>query len=165
MARLQKMTSDVTQSKFVVLNASALPTSTSNAHMSASARPGSRLGSSRAPTPVSPTGSTAALESEVVLLQDALDTCDKERLRLEHENNELREVLSDIHEWTTGVKDDLKEINVEEEEGETGDDANEADEVGLYMITPHEFHMLTRLRPCRTTVRFDTKTIPFVARR
>lgn len=129
MARLQRLTSDVTQTKFIVLNANALPAPSGNTQFAASARPASRLGSSsRAPTPVSP-AANGALESEVALLQNALDTCDKERSRLEHENNELREVLSDIHEWTTGVKDDLKDVDVESEEGEAADDFNEADEV------------------------------------
>lgn len=133
MARLQKLTSDVTQTKFVVLNASALPAPTSNIQLTSSSRPGSRLASSsRAPTPVPSLGtSNAALESELALLQDALDTCDKERLRLERENHDLREVLSDIHDWTTTVKEDLKEVDVEEEEGEAADGTEEADEVSL----------------------------------
>lgn len=130
MARLQKLTSDPAQSKFVVLNTGALPAPTSHASLAASARPAARNGSSstRTPTPTS-SAPSAALESELAFVQDALDTCDKERIRLEQENGELREVLSDVDDWSAGVKDALREVDVEEEEGEAADDRSDADEV------------------------------------
>ncbi|KAM0787372.1 hypothetical protein ACM66B_003458 [Microbotryomycetes sp. NB124-2] len=84
MARLQRMTSDATQSKFVVLNSQALiATSTSKA---------STL-----------SGKASSSKAETALLQSALDECDKERRRCEQECSKLRALIGQVDEWAEGV--------------------------------------------------------------
>ena len=96
MARLQRLTSDPTQSKFVVLNPAALTSLTTS-----SARPSkSSMSSSRSPTPIS---NNSATEAEVTFLQEALDVCEAERRRFESENEDLRGLVGEVGEWTEGM--------------------------------------------------------------
>lgn len=96
MTRLQRLTSDPAQSKFVVLNPtvlSSLPTSSARVSKSS-------LSSSRTPTPLSNNSET---EAEVAFLQEALDECEAERRRFERENQGLRGLVGEVGEWTEGM--------------------------------------------------------------
>ncbi|KAK4049049.1 hypothetical protein OIV83_004411 [Microbotryomycetes sp. JL201] len=85
MARLQRMTSDATQSKFVVLNAQALNVTTTF------------RGNNGAPK--------SSSKAETALLQSALDECDKERKRCEQECSKLRALIGQVDEWAESVMD------------------------------------------------------------
>ncbi|ORY88107.1 hypothetical protein BCR35DRAFT_351231 [Leucosporidium creatinivorum] len=128
MTRLQRLTSDPTQSKFVVLNPTAVSSLTTS-----SARPSkSSLSSSRTPTPVS---DSSVDQAEVTFLQEALDECEAERRRFESENEGLRSLVGEVGEWTDGMLE-LKGVK-----GAEQDEAAKAmEDVGdeSYMIpTPH----------------------------
>lgn len=95
MTRLQRLTADPTQSKFVVLNPVAGSLTTSSARPSKSS-----LSSSRTPTPVS---DSSVDQAEVTFLQEALDECETERRRFESENEGLRSLVGEVGEWTDGM--------------------------------------------------------------
>ncbi|GAA5873923.1 hypothetical protein JCM1840_000232 [Sporobolomyces johnsonii] len=131
-ARLQKLTSDSSQTRFVVLNSPLLPSSSSP---SAASPPGpfsrSRLpASTRSPTPSS--SSDPALLAELDLLRAALSELDETRVHLQGENTELRRFVGDVGEWVDGVLELEGLLEVDGSEGdEGGDEAREAREMLL----------------------------------
>lgn len=77
LVRLQRLSSDPVQTKFVVLN------------------PVLRGG--RVPTVAAATRANAG---ELALLEEALGECDSARRRVEGENAELRELIGEVEEWS-----------------------------------------------------------------
>ncbi|GAA5928069.1 hypothetical protein JCM1841_005897 [Sporobolomyces salmonicolor] len=134
-ARLQKLTSDSPQTRFVVLNS---PLSPSSSSASAASPPApfsrSRLpGSTRSPTPSSSSSSSdPALLAESELLRAALSELDETRVYLQSENAELRRFVGDVGEWIEGVLglEGLLEVDGSDEDG-TGEEAREAREMLL----------------------------------
>jgi hypothetical protein len=121
MVRLQRLTSDPAQTKFLVLNHSL--------SSSASAPPNRGSKSSSSSSPTSPSHTNHNDAAEVVFLQEALDYCDEERRRGEEENAKLRELLGEVGEWTEGMLE-MNGVKGGEEQQEAAA-ALDADEVSL----------------------------------
>ncbi|KAK4055958.1 hypothetical protein OIO90_002951 [Microbotryomycetes sp. JL221] len=83
MARLQRLTTDATQSKFVILNSQAVAKATS-----------------KLPSATSSSTSSTANIAQVQMLQSALDECDKERRRCEQECAKLRGLIGQVDHWS-----------------------------------------------------------------
>jgi hypothetical protein len=107
LTRLQRLSSDPSQSKFIVLN----PIS---------------LSSSLPPTPASILHSKIS-SSEVTLLEESLRESHEGRMECEGENRGLREVLGEVGEWCEGILD-LRGI------GREGLDEDEGDQVSTALI-------------------------------
>lgn len=83
---MQRLTSEVTQSKFTLLN----PT----LRLKASASLRNNAAS------LSSSSNYSAAEAEMALLEDALDDCEQSRRAAAGENVELRELIAEVEEWT-----------------------------------------------------------------
>ena len=124
--RLSKLTTDTTQTKFLLLNPSITspPTRTNT--------------NKRSPTPLSNTSNEFQhLESEITLLKTALEESELVREELRGENKELRSFVGELGEWVEKLLYEEKELdltgnsNEEEEEGEMDQDKREAIELLL----------------------------------
>ncbi|SCZ93771.1 BZ3500_MvSof-1268-A1-R1_Chr6-3g08874 [Microbotryum saponariae] len=97
MARLQRLTADPAQTKFVVANAKL-----ANVHpvvaSAVAGGPSGRMASAARSGPRSSRVDDRSSE-EVVYWQSALEDCESERSRLALENEQLRELVGEVGEW------------------------------------------------------------------
>ncbi|GAA6027688.1 hypothetical protein JCM8097_007983 [Rhodosporidiobolus ruineniae] len=148
--RLQKLTtsSDSAFTRFTILNQSTAAGSPSGSSPLSATFGGrtSRLSSTsgRSATPPAASSSavaaTAALESELHLLNSSLSESLAARQHLEGENRALREFVGEVGEWADGVveMDEFRTGVAGEEEGEEVKEVLEADGDQSYLIpSPH----------------------------
>ncbi|SGY16958.1 BQ5605_C012g07043 [Microbotryum silenes-dioicae] len=97
MARLQRLTADPAQTKFVIANAK-LANVNSVVASAVAGGPSGRMASSARSAPPSSRAEDRSSE-EVVYWQSALEDCESERSRLALENEKLRELVGEVAEW------------------------------------------------------------------
>ncbi|KDE04525.1 hypothetical protein MVLG_05091 [Microbotryum lychnidis-dioicae p1A1 Lamole] len=97
MARLQRLTADPAQTKFVIANAK-LANVNSVVASAVAGGPSGRMASSARSAPPSSRVEDRSSE-EVVYWQSALEDCESERSRLALENEKLRELVGEVAEW------------------------------------------------------------------
>lgn len=98
--RLSKLTADPTQTKFVVLNPGALPSVTLGTAASRSRRgPLSGPSAHESAKLDAQVELAAASQAEAAMLAEALEECDQDRRRAEHDVRELRELVGDVNDW------------------------------------------------------------------
>ncbi|SCV67589.1 BQ2448_5200 [Microbotryum intermedium] len=110
MTRLQRLTADPAQTKLVIANAKL-----ANVHAAAAPVPGhgssGRIASARSAR-LSPRVDDRSSE-EIAYWQSALDDCESERSRLALENENLRELVGEVGEWTELMLD-METVNNKE---------------------------------------------------
>lgn len=124
--KFQRLTSDPAQTKFIILNPSSFPTTSS------SILPASISSRSTTATITNKTLSAAEhnkqinLEGENLLISEALKESDETLRTVKHDNFEMRELLGEIQDWCS-VIGEIKGVQL----GATNDDDKDHDQVDL----------------------------------
>ncbi|GAA6063713.1 hypothetical protein JCM10212_006827 [Sporobolomyces blumeae] len=134
-ARLQKLTTDSSQTKFVVLNSASTVASGSAATTSsryspstapsANGRTTRRVVTPSASSPVTPGGRADELEGELALVQSSLADLEDLRSSLTGDNTTLRTFLSELDDWIDRLVElpefDLEQKGMGSDDGEEGE--------------------------------------------